>query len=166
MKGFTAVTAAVLVAIGVGVGAVGGLPAVNPAITARCRADLATLGGYVPMPSPTRLRQPFSLGGAEFLPPSAAFQPRVSADDAWRQLREGGPVMEPTATYQIILATVTGPMVPDSGGVDWVVLGTNLAAMDDGPSPDVGTQPPPVCTFGSAYLLVSSTSGRALMSGG
>jgi hypothetical protein len=169
VKSFIAVTVAVLVAIAVGIGLVEGLPAtqqaVAPQLTIRaCASDLFAAGRYVAMPKPVRIRRPLTVEDIDLLPPPASFHARVPASEAWRQQWHGGPLMEPTATYRLYLAVVVGASTPDSGRVDWVVVGTNIAYFPDGGPGAMTTRP--TCVFGTAYGVIDATTGRALAIGG
>lgn len=170
VKAFAVLTAAVLVAIGIGVGLVEGLPATQPAVapqlttTRTCASDFHAAGRYVAMPRPVRLGRPLTVEDIDLLPPPASFHARVPATEAWRRQWYSGPLMEPTATYRIYLAVVVGATVPDSGEVDWVVVGTHIAYFPNaGPG---ATTTKPTCVFGTAYGVIDATTGRSLVFGG
>ncbi len=159
-------TVVVLAAIAAGVGLVSGLPATQPASTmpALCMSGLTTVGWrYIAMPNPVRLEQPVTILDIELQPPPLAFRSRVSPAAAWGELRRGGPLMERTATYRLYLATVVGATVPNSGGVDWVVVATHIAYIPSAPPSGPPTTTEQSCIFGAGYAVIDATSGRYLM---
>jgi hypothetical protein len=167
VRAFAYVTAVVLVAIGIGVSLVGGLGVVGVKFSpARCLADRATIGKFVPMPKPTRVTTMVALpGGYELVPAPRSYSPSISAADAWN----GSPrhfelYKETTATYQLLLGRV---VVPDnlpghtySDVIAWVTVGENIAAWTIAP-----TAAPATCSFGSGFVVYNATTGRPLFSG-
>jgi len=120
----------------------------------RCRADLATMGQKVAMPISRRVTSKVTLPTGERLAPVAkSYVPRTSAAIVWKQGR-----WEKTATYQLLLGRLLGPVGSASSRPDgeaaWVVVEKHAAGLNR----DTGA-----CMLGNGFVAFSASTGHTLL---
>jgi hypothetical protein len=161
----------ILVAAGVTVGVLASAGDSSPVrADAACQSDMRDVTNVKPATSAVRLTHEVQVIGDEFLPPPADFDPKTSAQLAWKSAFGGR--WQVHGSYHLVLARVsydtdgTGFRYKpfDYGQIIWLAVGTHLAFIPGmGPGP---THAAPRCLFGEVYNAVNATSGLGLDSAG